>query len=241
MSIAPDNLAAYDVEVDDPSHIPELVELTQELGHYTPVLIGLDHQEGYEGRHAMRGRYEEFGNLEPGENAFRRPDGGNTVYTDDSKYALNFGVPLEPSEQKRAQTHTDELHDFVDERNDETFQSGERDLYLGGDQVMGTSQLFEDNSAVLRAYWAEEVPDVYDLMYQDGATQQEIENHQRAMQKAADTLGEQSFYEQVMDEFHADSLKSTELLDRFVDEPSRKAEELLKQDGSREHRICFLT
>lgn len=241
MSIAPENLVAYDVEVEDPRHIPDLVEATQQLGQYTPVLIGLDHQEGYEGRHAMRGRYEEFGELEAGENAFRRPDGGNTVYTDDSKYALNFGVPLEPVDQKKAQTLTDELHSFIDDRNDYSFQSGERDLYFGGDQIVGTSQIFGDESAVLRAYWAEEVPDVYDIMYQDGLSNDEIQSHQEAMEKSQDTMGDQDFYRKVLDEFHADELTSTEFLDKFTDEPGRKAEELLEMEGARERDVCFLT
>lgn len=239
MSIAPDNIQAYDIEVENPKHIPALVNLTQELGSYTPVMIGLDHQEGYEGRHAMRGRYEEFGDLEPGENVFRRPDGGNTVYTDDSKYALNFGLPLQPFDTKRANSYTEELHDFIDERTDVTFQRGERDLYLGGDQLFGVSQRFSDDSAVLRSYWAEEFPNVYDLMYKDGLSDEEIESHQQAMEKSADILGTQEFYQTVMDEFHADELTSTEFL-RQHNVSEESANQLLEESGSRERKVCFL-
>jgi len=241
MSIAPDNLVAYDVEVDDPRHIPDLVKITQELGAYTPVLIGLDHQEDCSDRHAMRGRYEDFGGLEPGEDVFRRPDGGKTVYTDDSKYALTFGSPLEPGDQKRAESYTQALHDFIDERTHITFQRGKRDLYLGGDQIIGVSQLFGPDSAVRRAYWAEEVPDIYDIMYRDGASKEEIRTHREAMEKSAEVLGEQNFYNQVMKELRADTVNSTEFLETHVDKPGEEAERLLKEEGRREHGVCFLT
>lgn len=230
------NIAAYDVTVEEPEHIPALVELTQELGRYKPTLIGLDHQEGYENRHAMRGRYERFGDLEPGTEAFRRPDGGHTVYTDDSKYALTFGLPLENGDTKKANTYTEELHDFIDNRTDATFQRGERDLYLGGDQLIGVSQKFEDNSVILRGYWAEETPEVYDLMQKDGFSTQEIDAHQQAMEKSAAILGEQDFYQTVMDEFHAEELTSTELLDS----PNDAAQALLEEDGYRDRKACFL-
>lgn len=239
MSIAPDGIAAYDVEVEEPEHIPDLVNLTQEVGQYMPVMIGLNHHEGYDGPHAMRGRYEEFGDLEPGENVFRRPDGGKTVYTDDSKYALNIGAPLEPSEDKRANSYAEELHDFIDERTDMTFQRGERDLYLGGDQLFGVSQRFQSSSAVLRAYWAQEVPEVYDLMEDDGISEEEIGDHQQAMQKSAEVLGEQNFYQKVMDEFQAQELKSGDLLE-YHNSNGKSARELLEEEGIHEAKVCFL-
>ncbi|MFQ3308617.1 MAG: hypothetical protein ACI977_000860 [Candidatus Nanohaloarchaea archaeon] len=240
MSIAPDNITAYDVKVEKPEHIPELVNLTQKVGQNTPIMIGLDHQEGYEGRHAMRGRYEDFGDLEPGEEVFRRPDGGNTVYTDDSKYALTFGVPLEPSEDKMANSYAEVLHDFIDERTDLTFQRGERDLYLGGDQLVGVSQRFHYESAVLRAYWAEEMPETYNLMYKDGLSDEQVEAHQQAMQKSADVLGGQDFYQTVMEEFHADELKSGDFLSYFTSNPEKSAQELLEENGRHEAKVCFL-
>lgn len=236
----PSNIAAYDIEVEEPEHIPDLVNVTQELGKYRPVMIGLDHQEGYEGRHAMRGRYEGFGDLEPGVDVFRRPDGGNTVYTDDSKYALNFGFPLENSDQKKADTFTSTLHDFIDERTETTFQRGQRDLYLGDDQILGISQKFDEGSVVVRGYWAEEVSDVYDLMSQDGFSTEEIEAHQRAMRKSAEVMGEQDFYQTVMEEFQADELTSSEFLEKHTGKNGSAADTLLEEEGVRRPRACFL-
>lgn len=240
MSISPSNTAAYDIEVKDPEHIPDLVNVTQELGRYGNILIGLDHQEGYEGRHAMRGRYEDLGNLETGEEVFRRPDGGNTVYTDDSKYALNFGIPIPSVDQKKANTYTIALHDFIDDRTETTFQRGQRDLYLGGDQIVGISQRFGDESVVLRSYWAEDMPNVYDLIYKDGYSAEEVDSHQHAMQKSAEVMGEQEFYETVMDEFHANELTSTEFLENRVENIGERAEQLLEEDNVRKPKICFL-
>lgn len=237
MNIIPEDLHAYDVTVDEPEHIPALVQLTQDLGSYTPVIIGLDHQED---EHAMRGRYEEFGDLEPGEEVFRRPDGGHTVYTDDSKYALTFGLPMQPTDTKRANTYTDNLHDFINERTDTELQEGQRDLYLGGDQLIGVSQRLTDESTVLRGYWAEEIPEVYDLMYQDGLSEEDINAHQRAMRKSADVLGEQEFYQQIMDEFDARNVSSTDLLEDHFDSPEQVAGELLEEEGVRERKVCFL-
>jgi lipoate-protein ligase A len=240
MSSEPSNPPAYDIKVEDPKHIPDLVNVTQELGKYNTVILGLDHQEGYEGRHAMRGRYEDLGDLEPGEEVFRRPDGGNTVYTDDSKYALNFGIPIPPVDHKKANTYTAGLHDFINERTDATLQEGQRDMYLGGDQIVGVSQRFGNESVVLRGYWAEDMPNVYDLMYKDGLSTEEVEAHQQAMQKSADVMGSQEFYQKVMDEFHADELTSTEFLEGRVEEIGKTAEELLEETNTREPKVCFL-
>lgn len=236
----PYNPLTYNIEVEEPEHIPDLVDVTQELGRYNTVIIGLDHQEGYDGRHAMRGRYEDLGNLEAGEDVFRRQDGGNTVYTDDSKYALNFGVPLQPVDHKKANTYTAGLHDFINERTDVTLQEGQRDMYLGGDQIVGASQKFGDESAVVRGYWAEEMPEIYDLMYQDGLSTEEVEAHQQAMQKSAEVMGGQEFYQKVMDEFHADELTSTEFLEGRVEDVGKTAEELLEETSNREPKVCFL-
>lgn len=240
MSVRPSETPAYDIEVEEPEHIPDLVAVTQELGSYGNILIGLDHQEGYEGRHAMRGRYEDLGDLEPGEEVFRRQDGGNTVYTDDSKYALTFGIPILPTDQKMANSYTEGLHEFINDRTDATFQRGQRDMYLGGDQIVGVSQKFGDESVVLRGYWAEDMPEIYDLMYQDGLSGEEVEAHQKAMEKSAEVMGGQGFYQTVMDEFHAEELTSTEFLEDHVENIGETAEELLQEDNMREPKVCFL-
>ena len=237
MSIRTSDLRAYNIEVEEPEHIPDLVAVTQELGKHNTVIIGLDHQEA---RHAMRGRYEGLGDLEAGEDVFRRQDGGNTVYTDDSKYALNFGVPLQPVDHKKANTYTEGLHDFINERTDTTFQRGQRDMYMSGDQIVGTSQKFGEDSVVLRAYWAEEMLNVYDLMYKDGFSTEEVEAHQQAMQKSAEAMGGQEFYQTVMDEFHADGLTSTEFLGDHVETIGETAGRLLEEDNTREPKACFL-
>jgi hypothetical protein len=238
MNIAPDNVLAYDVEVEDARHIPDLVEITQELGSYTPVIIGLDHRQE---PHAMRGRYEKLGDLKKNE-VFRRPDGGQTVYTDSSKYALNFGVNLDSGETKKADTGTTELHDFVAGRTGRNLDRGERDLYLdgvvAGDQVVGTSSRFQDDSAVLRAYWAEDIPDVYDLMYRDGFDYGEIARHRKAMERSREAL--EGLYRRTMDEFHADKLTSTELLEKMGMESGKTAAELLEEEGVRNPDACFL-
>ncbi|QKQ98933.1 hypothetical protein GKQ38_05475 [Candidatus Nanohaloarchaea archaeon] len=233
----PAETEAYSIEVEEPAHIPDLVELTQELGSDNPALVGLDHQE--EG-HAMRGRYERFGDLEPGEEAFRRPDGGHTVFSDESKYALTFGLPLQPGDTKRADTYTQQLHDFIDDRVEECFQRGARDLYLGGDQLVGVSQKFEEDSAVLRAYWAEEEPDIYDLMYKDGFSAREVEEHREAMEKSSEVLGGQDFYQTVMDEFNAEELTSTEFLENYRSSLTEASDRLAREEGRRDRKACFL-
>lgn len=238
MSIAPDNLNAYDVEVEEAEHIPDLVEITQELGIHSPVLIGLDHKEE---PHAMRGRYEKKASLDEGE-VLRRQDGGKTVYSDVSKCALNFGVPIDSTQTKKADTYTSEVHDFISRRLGADFDRGDRDLYIDGvkdgDQVVGASSRFKNNSAVLRAYWAEDMPKVYHLMRKDGVGPQQRSAYRAAMEQSMETMD--GFYEQVMDEFNAYEISSTELIEATGKQPGVLAQELLEEEGQREPDVCFL-
>ncbi|WEL23847.1 hypothetical protein [Candidatus Nanohalovita haloferacivicina] len=238
MNIEPEKTEAYSINVEDAAHIPDLVALTQELGQYKPVIIGLDHQEE---PHAMRGRYESTGDLIAGEEVYRRPDGGHTVFSDDSKYALTFGLPVEPFESKNADTLTEGVHDFIDDRTDQCFQRGARDLYTGGDQIVGVSQRLKGDSAVVRAYWAEDLPEVYGLMYRDGFSDEEMNRHQRAMEKSTEILGGQDFYKTVMEEFGVEETQdSGEFLRAHGIEPGTLSEQLLEEEGKRERKACFL-
>lgn len=237
MNIEPEKTEAYSINVADAAHIPDLVALTQELGRYKPVVIGLDHQEE---PHAMRGRYENTGSLTEGE-VYRRPDGGHTVFSDDSKYALTFGIPVEPFESKSADSLTEGLHDFIDDRADQCFQRGARDLYMRGDQIVGVSQRLKEDSAVVRAYWAEDIPEVYGLMYRDGFSNEDMALHQRAMDKSAELLGGQNFYETVMKEFGVEETHdSGEFLRAHGINPGELSEQLLQEEGKRERKACFL-
>lgn len=80
---------------------------------------------------------------------------------------------------------------------------------------------------------------MYDLMEDDGISEEEIGDHQQAMQKSADVLGEQNFYQKVMDEFQAQELKSGDLLE-FHNYNGKSARELLEEEGIHEAKVCFL-
>jgi hypothetical protein len=255
-SIPEDIGTAYNIEVEHPTHIPLIVELIGELADDEPVIAGLDHREekyadefpgdNYDGRHAMRGVNEQLSNnLEPGRNLFKRPDGGYTVYTDDTKFCEILGLPLEERNQKKASELTDwYLEDlareieWIEEEADLTIE--DRDLYSNRKQIIGTATRFNEKSVTTRGYFAEQIPEIYGLMAKDGATWSDMMRHRENMRESERILGENNFYEKRMDRYDTEEISSSEFLEENLDTENLDLEYTLLEDKSgMERRICF--
>ncbi|PSG99505.1 MAG: hypothetical protein BRC29_05305 [Nanohaloarchaea archaeon SW_7_43_1] len=232
-SIPKDISNVYNIEVEHPSHIPLIVEAVSRIADEEPVTAGLDHQEEkyanefprekYEGKHVMRGVNEQLSsNLEPGMNIFKRPDSGQTVYTDDSKFCEILGLPIEDQNQRKASEltdlHLDNLQDDIEMLEETSYIRPEgKDLYSGKNQIIDTTTKLGGESVTTRGYWAEEIPEVYHLMFRDGATWGEIMRHRENMKESKRVLGENNFYEKRMDSYDAEKINSSEFLEENLD------------------------
>lgn len=238
----------YDIKVTNPRHIPGIVNRLTEMAKEEPVIAGLDHREGFNGRHAMIGVNEEIGNtgLVPGFNLFRRPDSGNTVYTSDSKYCQIIGGPIEDSMQKRANDFTDFVHrnmiDEIESYTDHTYNvypSG-RDLEVNGNQLVGMAASFNNGAVLGRSYWSEAIPEVYDLMRLDGTSEKQVERHQEQMHTSKEVL--EGFYTHQHRLENTENLTSDHFLQKYGEpEDFNLYSKLLEDpDYGMERDICFL-
>lgn len=246
--------ARFNIAVEHPTHIRPIVGIVAEISKEHPVLAGLDHREqeyaseypnkNQDGRHAMRGVNEDIGDtgLEYGTSLFQRPDSGNTVYTDDTKYCEIIGLPLEKTQQKTASELTDwyleDLGETVRElETDGYIHPQDRDLHAGNNQIIGTATKFHDSSATVRGYWAEEIPRVYELMARDGASWGEIMKHRENMRASEKILGENSFYQERIGTSETQQMTSKEFLQKYLE--SKHLETGSPPQKGMDRKICF--
>ncbi|PSH01421.1 MAG: hypothetical protein BRC26_03540 [Nanohaloarchaea archaeon QH_8_44_6] len=255
-SIPEDITNVYNIEVEHPSHIPLIVEAVSRTAEEEPVAAGLNHQEEryanefpgekYEGKHVMRGVNEQLSsNLEPGMDIFKRPDSGQTVYTDDSKFCEILGIPFEDQNQKKASKLTDwyleDLQDDIEMLEEASrIRPQKRDLYSGKNQIISTATKPGEKSVTTRGYWAEEMPEVYSLMFRDGATWGEIMRHRENMKESKRVLGVNNFYEKRMDNYDTEDMTSKEFLEENLDLTDVELPyTLLEENNGIPRKICF--